>query len=649
MSIQIKTMVLYHSSGDMRVLSFRVGAVNIITGKSSTGKSALAEIIDYCLGRSTFTVPEGVIRDNVAWYALLLQVHDTEVFIAKPAPGSDAMTPSQSGVFLKIAKEIEIPALSELEVNTNDGATVELLSGLLGISPNLHVPTEGQTRPPLEATIKHAKFYLFQKQGVIANRDILFHRQSDIHIPQAIKDTLPYFLGAVREDRLRLLSDLRDARRLLVRARRSLNEAEMVASETANRATALLAEAQQVGLVDGQVSFDKPEELLDLLAGALEWEPRPTPPISNDRLIELQSTVERLRDEFDRTNTQIQAIKLHIQQATGFSGEAAHQMMRLQSIELYENDDNGNVTTCPLCSNELQVAVPSVTALQTALEQMEKSLQGVNREVPRLQNYIEELSERREGLRAKIEENELAIEAIIAEQHVGQRIRDINARIARVVGRISLYLETVTLLDETSPLRAEVQRAEELVSYYEDQLDASEAKSVLDSTLNVIGKWMTQWAEHLDLEHSGYPYRLDINRLTVVADRPARPIPMDRMGGGENWLGCHLIAHLSLHQYFVLQNRPVPNFLFLDQPTQVYFPSDVYSAMEGRSGDLADYDREAVERMFNFLFEICETLAPNFQIIVTEHANLDSERFQEAIVEDPWTDGNALIPESWIG
>jgi hypothetical protein len=70
-----------------------------------------------------------------------------------------------------------------------------------------------------------------------------------------------------------------------------------------------------------------------------------------------------------------------------------------------------------------------------------------------------------------------------------------------------------------------------------------------------------------------------------------------------------------------------------------------------------DTDTVAVSRMFNFLFDVCERLSPDFQIIVLEHANLDDERFpadlvkkfQEALlVEGPWTNGQALIPEEWL-
>jgi len=86
MSMQIKSISLYNSSGDIRSLSFKRGSVNIITGKSNTGKSSIIEIIDYCLGQPKFKIPEGVIRDTVLWYAVVYQINGTQVLIAKPTP-----------------------------------------------------------------------------------------------------------------------------------------------------------------------------------------------------------------------------------------------------------------------------------------------------------------------------------------------------------------------------------------------------------------------------------------------------------------------------------------------------------------------------------------------------------------------------------
>jgi hypothetical protein len=65
------------------------------------------------------------------------------------------------------------------------------------MSDYLHEPPPGQTRVPLAATISHALTFCLQSQNEIAQRRHLFHGGSDRFVAQAIKDTLPYFLGAV--------------------------------------------------------------------------------------------------------------------------------------------------------------------------------------------------------------------------------------------------------------------------------------------------------------------------------------------------------------------------------------------------------------------------------------------------------------------
>jgi len=50
MSFQIKDIVVYSHRGQRRILPLKTGELNIITGSSKTGKSALIEIMDYCLG-----------------------------------------------------------------------------------------------------------------------------------------------------------------------------------------------------------------------------------------------------------------------------------------------------------------------------------------------------------------------------------------------------------------------------------------------------------------------------------------------------------------------------------------------------------------------------------------------------------------------
>jgi Protein of unknown function (DUF3732). len=107
-----------------------------------------------------------------------------------------------------------------------------------------------------------------------------------------------------------------------------------------------------------------------------------------------------------------------------------------------------------------------------------------------------------------------------------------------------------------------------------------------------------------------------------------------------------------LHKYFITQKRPVPGFIVLDQPTQGFFVSaEEYKKIidTNNANQIFQDDRQDIQNMFNFFFEACKQLAPNFQIIILEHAQLNNLQYQNALVEEPWNGADrALIPNSWI-
>jgi len=648
MTMQIRSIILYNRAGATREVSFRPGAVNIITGRSLTGKSAIIDIVDYCMGRSTFNIPEGVIRDSVAWYAVVFKFGDnTEVLVAKPAPKENAASMSQ--VYYEVGAPITTPPLSRLIPNSNDDAVTKDLSKRVGILPNLHMPPAGQSRNELEATIRHTIFYLFQTQGLIASKELLFHRQLEQQMPQTIKDTLPYFLGVVNSERVRLEHELRLAKRRLKLASRDLDEAQFVATDQLTRGQSLITEAQQVGILRSAVAAGTAEEIVETLRTVLTWVPSTAPLVEEDRLAELRQQADTRREEFKGFQRQIDAAEVFQRDAQAYASEAGEQVMRLQSIRLFNAADGPH--RCPVCSSDLPVEVPTVSAVTESLRRLGADLQQVDGERPRLREYIDNLKTEREAVRQRLAEAEFALEAAQSEQEAADEFRNANARAARVVGRVSLYVETVKLVNEQETLQDAVRKAETEVERLESLLAEEGEQDLLASILNRMGQRMTTWSELLELEHRA-PYRLDLNNLTVVADRPGRPIPMQRMGGGKNYLGCHLLALLALHEHFVQNNCPVPGFLVLDQPTQVYFPStQQYKALSGTTQETleSDADLDAVGRMFDLLFSVCAELAPNFQIIVLEHANLPDERYQAAVIEAPWSGigQHALVPEGW--
>ncbi len=649
MSMQLHSIILYSYAGATRELNFRRGAVNIITGRSLTGKSAIVDILDYCLGRSTFLVPEGVIHDTVAWYAVIFDFGDgTQVLIAKPAPKANAT--SQSQAYFEVGNALVAPPLNKLIPNTNDEAIVAELSRRLGIVPNLHKPPEGQSRDEVEATVRHTVYYLFQTQGLIANRELLFHRQLEPFIAQTIKDTLPYFLGSVNFERVRMEHDLRLARRRLKLATRELEEAKFIATDELVRGRSLVSEAQQAGVLKSDAPVNGPDEIMQTLRAALSWVPTAVPNIPDDKLAELRKRVDGDRTGLKNLQKQIDAAEVFQHDAQGYATEAGEQLMRLQSIELFPENQTGH--KCPVCSSDLPAEVPTVSAVNQSLQRLAADLRQVEGERPRLREYIDGLKTQRDELRQRVVREEFALEAAQSEQEAAEAFRNASARAARVVGRISLYVETLQLINNGDQLQATIRQIENEISNLESQLSDDTEQEFLASVLNRIGIQMTEWAAPLQLEYPG-PYRLDINNLTVVIDRPGRPVAMQKIGGGKNYLGCHLLAMLALHKHFALEASPVPGFLVLDQPTQVYFPSlQQYWNMSGTTDETieSDADLDAVRRMFDLLYAACAQSNSNLQILVLEHANLPDDRYQRAMIEEPWSGKgiHALIPESWV-
>ncbi len=650
MSIQILSIALYNYLGEIRRLEFQPGKVNIITGRSKTGKSAIISIVDYCLGSSHFRIPEGIIRDSVSWYSLLLEVQDgTQVFIAKPPPKGDAV--SQSEAYFEIGSNLIIPPLDKLKLNSTDDEIVSSLSRLIGITQNLNISDEGAARNDLEATLRHTTFYLYQDQGLIANQNVLFHRQMEEFIPQTIKDTLPFFLGVIEGDRIRIEHDLRLKRRALKTAKRDLEEVQSITSDRLTLGMSLIEELQQVGLLELHQEYSNISDTVAALKSAVNWRPESAAPADDDRAPSLRDEIRELRNARRRKKAEIESSEAFMRDSQGYSSEVQEQLLRLNSIHIFKESADIN-HICPLCESALNFLLPSVSDVLQNLNKLESDLHTVQKERPRLQGYIDSLKSEYESMNEQLNDKEFFLKAVVAEYAEAEELKNSNVRVARVIGRVSLYLDNLSLVDEESEMKKAVKKAQDDFNNLQNVLSErrAETEEMRDSVNNRLSSYMSVWARELNMEHNDWPYRLDIGHLNVVVDRPNRPIPMQRIGGGENWLGCHLAVLFSLHRIFIEDKRPVPSFLILDQPTQVHFVSlDQYRNLNGTVEDTveADADLLSVNLMFKLLFAFCNKMNPNFQLIILEHANFTDKKYQQALVELPWTDGRALIPPEW--
>ncbi|MEO8709798.1 MAG: DUF3732 domain-containing protein, partial [Lacisediminihabitans sp.] len=568
--MQLVSMGVYGRGGQRRDVTFKPNALNILTGKSKTGKSAILDVVEFCLGRNTVTIPSGVISDHSSWYYTLVSFGEQRVFIARPNPE----TASTGHAMVRTGgRELEPLDFAELEINADTTVIRDTLTTRLGIERYLIEPEPGSLRAPFEVSARQALFFCFQAQGEIANRDVLFHRATDNAIKTTIRDTLPYFLGAATPDQYAIRRQLTNARRILQRLQNDIRAIERDLDDQAPRTMRLVSTGASLGVpqhedVDANLTsvraqleailqFEPPEIELTLDMSRAYGEHTRSVDVLTERSRQIDARMETLRS------------LRHAQHRA--AEEAAYQQDRLSAVDLMIPSDlpDGQLGTCPLCNQRLQIPDESIEAIRSQLSDLRRNLSQATEADRQRDVAIEALAEDRRVLQSEIRRELVELDSIKAQTQSIAEGASLRERIAQLKGRVlqeierglDTHEEIATLRERERVTRGQVARLEELE-------DADSPTTAFNAALDTISGSLTAHARQLELEGSEHQIVLDPVELSIAAIYPGGRRPLSRMGSAENWVGYHLVTHLALHEWFVAHDRPVPRFLMLDQPTQ---------------------------------------------------------------------------------
>lgn len=549
--------------------------------------------------------------------------------------------------------ELGLPKYEELWPNTDSTSMRDQISSRLGIDGARLSPPEGSTRTPFKVGLGQAAIFLFQTQNEIANKSLLFHRQDESGMRDSIKDSLPFFLGAVKGDHAEKHQQLRSARRQLRKAEVALEAAEAEASEHDNQMQSLLAEAFAAGLVDADraPTTEIAIEILQAVLSATSAEPEPNIDLrTQDHHRTLRTERLQLRAEIGRLLDDRSALLESTVTEGSYEAAIAQQLERLRSVELIPAPHDEHADICPVCNQQMADADPNAAQLASRLKDLSIELEtmasvqpGREKALSGLALEIQEVRERLTSVEEALNASEAAT-AIDGPVHDAKRQQFVRGRIDATVGRLAMRRDLG--IDQ---LREAAGAARYRVEALERELDDDAARERLTSALISLGRKMTQLAQELNLENSEESVRLDLAKLTVATDTPEGPVQLSSLGSGANWLGYHLATHLALHKTFVEQDTAVPRILMLDQPTQVFYESKPKVVRDeiAESGIPADEDHESVTRMFRLLHDFVQELAPDFQVIVSDHVDLTDEVWFQKSIAYNWR-GDALVPSDWI-
>lgn len=641
--IQIKEIVAYSHHGETRSLPFKLGAVNIISGESKAGKSAVLKIIDYCFGASHCDVPEGKVRRNVAWFGLLLQTLSGQAFIARQVPLGEAK--SSEVVYTSIGNEILVPTGDVLRQTTNLEGLRSQLASWTGISSYRHTPPDGQTRNHLVASIRHAVALCLQSQNEIAQQKWLFHGANDRDKAQAIKDTLPYFLGAVSDEYLSQQSELKAVKAEIRQIERRNKEAANIRGDGTTRADTLLSEAKAVGLSSASDLMSWTEKIAALTA--IQSTPLSLSLVEGNDATEF-NRLTGIRNQLLKQQSNLLGT---LERARAFEGttksysiEADEHIARLNAVSVF--DPNCSDQSCPLCLQELpkESLAPSVAQIKQSAAHLGHGRSAVDATTPKIEFAIAEVETELVSVRQQLGHNRELLSAVKKSNERLQLASDTDTRRAMILGRISLYLENIPAAINTTGQDERLQAFKTRETELETLLSNEAMHERLESCLSNVNRNVSAFAGKVKLEYSDTPLRLDTKNLTIVADTLERPVPMSQMGSGENHVGYHIVAHLALHDWFARRKRPVPSFLIFDQLSQAHFSPDSDAKAPKEK---VDADRLAVKGLYGLIFDVINALNGGLQVLITDHPYFDDDqRFKDAVVER-WIDGRKLVPEDW--
>ena len=668
MNLQIERLIVWpKAEGKTRnEIKFELNCVNVLSGESRTGKSAVSAIIDYCLGSSECTIPIGRVRENVSWYGIVVVTDLGRYLFARRNPVDEACT--SECCIKEINTDADIPEriISGMEDASEITTMLEQQSGI----PDIQRSEFGFTGKKLG--FRDTTHLLFQVQDIVANRYILFYKMQKYEIMEHFAAWFNFIIGA------ETLSDVINRQEIyeLNRQLRLLDAAKEKLQRKVvswnNKLRARMVEAKSFGFcyLDGDVPADD-KKLLAEAARVVKHQKALMDTVRQDDTVTREIT--RLRQECQEWAEKIDELAHEVEELQDLKdtilrqGNSTIQLKDRLSIARWLKVNAKPVdSVCPVCGGHAHdEAVHELEKIVKVIDDCEKALQNIDKfpaatltEITAKEKLLKEWRRPQEGrddqLRELMQVNERVAKDWLERTNAASALFEALKFIVELNEQVRLNVDD----DHEQMLR---KRLKELrASFDEDVIKQRE-----EERLAKIGGLALARLQTLDSEeqYRQYPPVFKKKDMNIrIKDARNKEHTLGEVGSASNWVALHIAVTCAFQEFFTAMENPksvVPNFMVYDQPSQVYFPCGKKDQKDPHAGgdetifdETNETDRRAVRKIFETIAaSIAETKAATgktWQAIVLEHAGSDIYGDIEGVnILEPWRNGKALIPHDW--
>jgi hypothetical protein len=640
MRCYVKLIGVVDKNDKLHTVSFKPG-LNIITGKSSTGKSAIIEIFDYCLGSSDDTIPVGVITDRSKIFFTVLQFQNYMLVLGRPDKSDKIFLKDVNGDnneellnFISYPDAFFDQRYFEPLRDFKKSLGRHFAITMENIDEDPFIKITGRSKSETPSVRSFASFML-QHQNLVANKHALFYRFDQKNKRDQAIDHFKILMGLVGEEYFDLAKEYELAKYEHKKIIVQIPKQEKRREEAINEYQRYLEEFKTfAGVPLGNWT---PEDIWKNPKYCLKEISLRT--VKIDVMSDLiDSRRRKLADERAKILVNKRKAQGHLHLIDESLKMTTHFGLNMARAPLPETAELID-PHCPLCrtesympaieanklanainwlNGELQVSAYAREGFAEQRRQVVTEIEGIKKQLQRIQDDIKPLEEEIDKLKTSKSVDELALKA----KH-----------------KLELAIE-LQIAKPVSDLANEETYWRERVNKLANQLASYNVKDRLASLEAGINAKMCEIGENFDFETTYKPVKLRFDSesfdLWYQRDNDTR-VYLRSMGSGANWLYSHLALFMSLHYQFAAYSNKgskIPPILFLDQPTQVYFPASIDDgvtfepillAKQAKRENKLDSDLRSVTNMFTQFAKFCAETEQKTgimpQIIVTDHAD----------------------------
>ncbi|MGX7150199.1 DUF3732 domain-containing protein [Enterococcus ureasiticus] len=624
----INKVLLWQKNGKLRELKFKENKINVITGDSSTGKSEIISIIEYCLFSSEADITEVKINENVEWYGINFTIEDDCYTLARYRIEDDE--PSKLYYFSQLGS---IPKIGEIATNAAEETLKPMLERKFGVSDKT-IFQYGGKEIKLGSKISFRYFLMFciQSADVITSTNIFFDTKNKTKYQEALDRIFDLVLGIIGEEDLALREELSKYRKKLTALERRKDRIEKSYEDARKEIRLLAKRAAHLGLMT--ISDENLEFLLSELRRIQNNSNQYV--TSDDQLVKELNKMIKLRNEKVRYKNRL--------------------LSYLEEFEIYIkliSAEKESIITANYITEKFDslLELPDVNYLLGVLNYELDSISETIKEKPKVRNKIISKLNKIEN---EIQNLKKSIELLSRELTISN---DILQKQWTFLGELHVRLNAIDLKEDISQFDEDIKQFESMILDLENkQSSYPDKKQKAISLLNELIQVYLDQAKESMSDYAGYLSDFDYRQKSLRLRAPKSEKPT-KVGSSSNHMFMHVSLFLGLQEYFIRNNNKyIPSWLVLDQPSRPYYggDSDDKKLGEGVSSVDPKTDTARILNMLsllvNFAHIVNDELQKEFQIIMLEHIPIsmweDNPKLKDKIyLVEEFRNGNALVLE----